>query len=525
MRPGSAYRVSMELTSHAVPIKSFSYNPSSHEFYWTSPALGMIGRYNVDIGERSKNEVWLTGIEEPSRVAVDWITGNIYYSQLSSSTVSVCGEVEGDAVCAPLCSVPVSTITMLALDPREGRMFVGGFTRVHSGYPRGAVYPFTMDGEAVEDAAVMGADKTGIPSGLVLDTVSRRVYWSDLTSRDITVCTYEGTLCLVVVSSVQPHPHFLTLYESKLYWLAGSQGFLYSHDIVQQKLQQREDLKLPAHSHSLMFVHSSLVSPNPVNPCIILNCSSLCLLTLTSARCACPSGSIAQDSLSKSCIYPTPRYLSTPPAITSTEVSDSKLLFQQEEVGEIVPKEAAENTKGKVNGVTLAVVIILLLVVVVVLLLFFYKHGYNRKKPDMELMFTNPSYNSTTPGTSSVLPDREMSAMQILRRGNTTGYDNPCFDSPVDFFKKLGQTPSSMEWPDSPAIGSRDPSICEGSSTPLRRNTVEIDTDSAFQEPSTAASSLDTDTHHLAMDDDFDQLQQQHRSVSFYKDKKRLISS
>ena len=33
MRPGSAYRVSMELTSHAVPIKSFSYNPTSHLVY------------------------------------------------------------------------------------------------------------------------------------------------------------------------------------------------------------------------------------------------------------------------------------------------------------------------------------------------------------------------------------------------------------------------------------------------------------------------------------------------------------
>ena len=53
MRPGSEYRINMELTSHAVPIKSFDYNPASHEFYWTSPVLGVIGRYNVETGIRS----------------------------------------------------------------------------------------------------------------------------------------------------------------------------------------------------------------------------------------------------------------------------------------------------------------------------------------------------------------------------------------------------------------------------------------------------------------------------------------
>ena len=149
----------------------------------------------------------------------------------------------------------------------------------------------------------------------------------------------------------------------------------------------REDFKLPAHSHSLMFVHSSLVSPKTSNPCPSLNCSSLCLLTLSSARCACPSGSIPQDSLSKSCIYPTPRYLSTPPASNTTEDSDmSQLMFQQEVPVDNVPKVAADNAKGKVNGVTLAVVIILLIVVVVVILLFLHKRRSNMKKSDVELM-------------------------------------------------------------------------------------------------------------------------------------------
>ena len=103
----------MEITSHAVPIKSFDYNPTNYEFYWTSPSLGVIGRHNVETGVATENEVWLAGIEKPSQVSVDWITGNIYYSQQASSTIAVCGDVDGKAVCANLCTVPSAATGVL----------------------------------------------------------------------------------------------------------------------------------------------------------------------------------------------------------------------------------------------------------------------------------------------------------------------------------------------------------------------------------------------------------------------------
>merc|ERR1719427_1868889 len=267
IRPGSSYRVNMELTSHAVPIKSFDYSSMSNEFYWTSPALGVIGSYNVDSGVQSKNEVWLSGIERPDQVVVDWITGNVYFSQQSSSTITVCAKVEAKAQCAQIVTVPVNTVTLMEVDPREGRMFIAGFSRVHGGYPRGAVYPYSMDGEPIANAKVIGAAKTGIPSGLALDTITRKVFWSDLTSRDISVCSYEGSNCQVVTTSSQNHPNFLAFYESKLYWLTGAQGFLQTYDIVSQETHSRYDLTLPAYSHGLKFVPSSLISSPPSNPC------------------------------------------------------------------------------------------------------------------------------------------------------------------------------------------------------------------------------------------------------------------
>ena len=103
------------------------------------------------------------------------------------------------------------------------------------------------------------------------------------------------------------------------------------------------------------------------------------------------------------------------------------------------------------------------------------------------------AYNTPAPGTSGQVHDRELNTVQIVKRGTTVGYDNPGFDSPMDFFKRsAGHKLSSMNWPDSPAIGSDDPVICEGSSTPAVSRAINKgrDSDSAFQEPSTAVSCI-----------------------------------
>ena len=156
---------------------------------------------------------------------------------------------------------------------------------------------------------------------------------------------------------------------------------------------------MPSFSHSLRFVHSSLVSPLSSNPCSLLNCSSLCLLTLTSARCACPTGSIPRDSLSQSCIspslsrhYPIPVPTSHPIAVSVTTstlkpatISGTSRINDTQEPNHVI-KEASENSDGKNNGVALAIVIILVLLAVVGIMLFIFKCGIKKKKPDVELM-------------------------------------------------------------------------------------------------------------------------------------------
>ena len=51
------------------------------------------------------------------------------------------------------------------------------------------------------------------------------------------------------------------------------------------------------------------------------------------------------------------------------------------------------------------------------------------------------------------VPDQELNAVTIVRRGATVGYDNPGFQSPWSrAYTRSGPRLSALDWPDSPAM-------------------------------------------------------------------------
>jgi len=176
-------------------------------------------------------------------------------------------------------------------------------------------------------------------------------------------------------------------------------------------------------------------------------------------------------------------------------------------------------TKPKKNGYV-ALAVILALVGVVIIVVCFMKCR-RHKKSEFSLSFTNQTFNRASPANANTAPrieqpDQELNAVTIVKRGNTVGYDNPGFESPwTSAFSKRAPKLSTLDWPDSPNIGHRDGIVCEGSSTPTRSMLKPLDTDSAFQEPSIAASSYN-DRNFSLDDEDVD-------SPYCDRDNKRLL--
>ena len=221
----SLVRPELEMSSQEIDISNYDYNPGSGEFYWTSETRGIVGRYN---SETRDNQVWLEGLDRPNQVAVDWLTGNVYLSHAASPNMTVCSR---SGLCLPLTTALV-IITQVKLDPRAGLMFVAGYHGQHNQSARtGGVYPYTMAAHPVEEAKVMD---TGVPIGLTLDTEMRRVYWTDFQNYDINMCDYLGRKCSKIIRTSHDLPNFIAFFESKLFWISGDEGHLFSYDIVGQ---------------------------------------------------------------------------------------------------------------------------------------------------------------------------------------------------------------------------------------------------------------------------------------------------
>ena len=83
--------------------------------------------------------------------------------------------------------------------------------------------------------------------------------------------------------------------------------------------------------------------------------------------------------------------------------------------------------------------------------------------------------------------------MQVVREGNTLGYDNPGFESPWSVPRGTGH---GIFAPDSLDISSSDGIVCSSSSTPAMLRPHQDMTDSAHQDHSFAPSLTVIFTQH-----------------------------
>jgi len=420
----------------------------------------------------------MSNLLKPNQLALDWREGNLYFSSQLNSIVTVCGM--RTKLCVTLPPIGHDAITKLAVDPRSAKLFVGGYTRKRGRYPSAAIYSLGMDGK--EAPKVIAQGKIGRVSGLAVDPVKKLVFWSDLTSRELGVCSYLGTNRQVVTLSSQPRPTDLVLFGSKLFWTTHGFSWLHSHQIIFNSTVERT-LSLPMKSHSMMFSHLSLepVSRYP-SLCTSLNCSQLCLLSSsTTASCSCSSGFLGTDNTSTICRNST------------SDLSVSN----QADGPSVIP---LKNDRSLETAIIVILVIVIILVVA--LCFIFVQCRRTKRGPEIGIRFSSLAFGVGHSAANNNDWDQDQH-VSVDKTGTGVGFSNPRFQSGAT---QNFQWKNSEVWPDSPEIDRDSPAILGGHSTPL---VAMRDTDSAFQEPSLASSYDDDENQHL--------------SVTSYKDKHRLL--
>lgn len=143
----------------------------------------------------------------PEDIAVDWITGNLYFSDAMYMHIAVCSN-DGKH-CTSLITQNVERPRSIALYPQEGRMYWSEW----GSEPMIAVAH--MDGAF---ATPFIRDDIQWPSGITLDWPNNRLYWVDAKLSRIESCNLDGTGRRTVIQNVLKHPYGLAVFEDNIYW-------------------------------------------------------------------------------------------------------------------------------------------------------------------------------------------------------------------------------------------------------------------------------------------------------------------
>ncbi|XP_028834761.1 low-density lipoprotein receptor-related protein 1B-like isoform X2 [Denticeps clupeoides] len=140
-------------------------------------------------------------------MAIDWLTGNIYFVDRVSDRIFVCNE-RGDA-CVTIIDLDIQNPKGIALDPLMGKLFFTDYGNMAK----------------VERCNMDGTNRTRIvdhrieqPTVVVLDLIKKLVYWSDVYMDSIEVVDYDGkNRHTVIQGSSVSYLYGFTLFEDYLY--------------------------------------------------------------------------------------------------------------------------------------------------------------------------------------------------------------------------------------------------------------------------------------------------------------------
>ncbi|KAF2366807.1 LDLR class B repeat [Trinorchestia longiramus] len=290
-------------------LSGFILQPGGHFESGGLPVISRLGAVDVVSSDVRRNilvvadsdagtvtQMWRDGTNLKTLVsgasiaglAVDWISGNVYWS--GSNSISVC-RLNDTRQYVLLHSL--NQPKRLALHPAKGKLFWA-----ESGV-EGGIYSSQLDGSKKRRIF----HYTGAIGGITVDLVHHTLYWSDSTEKRLRGSKLDGSGVFTVVDSLSGTPTTLALHDLNLYFVMIG-GYKYNSSIAFVSVAQAATLPASVtrvfHTeydtiNSLTALSESLDAE--YNDCAESNggCQDLCLYDGVQLQCRCFHASLASD--------------------------------------------------------------------------------------------------------------------------------------------------------------------------------------------------------------------------------------
>ncbi|KAM3845339.1 prolow-density lipoprotein receptor-related protein 1 [Vipera latastei] len=316
--PNSAYEPAFQGDEN-VRIAAMDVYVKGNKIYWTNWHTGRIScrdlpssagsspsnrnRRQIDGGVTHLN---ISGLKMPRGIAVDWVAGNIYWTDSGRDVIEV-AQMKGENR-KTLISGMIDEPHAIVVDPLRGVMYWSDW----GNHPK--IETAAMDGTLRE---TLVQDNIQWPTGLAVDYHNERLYWADAKLSVIGSIRLNGTDPVVAIDSKKglSHPFSIDIFEDYIY------GVTYINNRIFKihKFGHGTVTNLTAglnHATDVVLYHQ-YKQPDVTNPCDRKKCEWLCLLSPSGPVCTCPNGRRLDNGI---CVLaPSP---TVPPVVPATDTCD-----------------------------------------------------------------------------------------------------------------------------------------------------------------------------------------------------------